>query len=580
MSPEQLRGAAVDHRTDIWAFGCLLHELLTGQPVFHGETTPAAPERVRNLLRRCLQSNPAKRPSSMTEVREAIDEVLAGRRGMSRRGLAAALGVSVVVAAALSLALSNGLRERVFGRGAQRIRTIAVLPLANLSGNSDQEYFSDGMTESLINELAKVGALNVISRTSVMTYKGSKKPLREIAKALGADAVLEGAAQRAGDRIRISAQLMDGKTDQQLWANSYDRNFADVLTLQREVAETVAQQIGAKLTTQEQARLAPTPAVNTRAHDAYLQGLFYLNRASPADYDRAQRYFELALMNDPRYALADAALARLWAARQQYGLASPQEAGPQATAHAERAIALDPNLPEAHLALAITKGWTLWDWSGAEGEFVSALRLNPSYADARALYSHLLIILGRPDEARAQIERAVDLDPNDAFVWGIYGVDLSWFGRYDDALAAVKRKNDLNPNLLFGSQVLWSARLAKGQYEQAVQAFIAFQEKVGDDAVAAAARSGEAGGGYRTAFLEAAKAAEAKVAAANGEDSALDVAWMYVYAGRMDLALPWYQRAVDARDPNIPYIRLSMLPEKIPETDPAFRAILKRVGIP
>jgi adenylate cyclase len=496
---------------------------------------------------------------------------------VNRRAVAVTL-MAGAGTAGLALALSPGLRRGLFGAATKHIGSIAVLPLANLSGDPHQEYFSDGMTESLINELAKVGALKVISRTSVMPFKGTKKPLREIASELSVDAVLEGTAQRDGSRIRITARLIDASTDRSVWEDTYDRNFADVLTLQREVAETVARRIGAELTAQEASRLAPTRAVDPQAHDAYLRGLFSFNESSRPGLDEAEKFFELALQRDPGYALAEAALADVWTSRQQYGFAAPQEAGPKAVEAAERAVALDPSLPEAHYILGLVMGPTLWQWQRADSELARAIELNPSYARARAMYSHTLNILGRPAEARVHIARALELDSRNAFIWGMYAIDLFWFGQYDEALAALNRARTLNPHLPFGSDLVWMVPLAKGMNEEAVKAFVRVATESGDETVAAAARDGLAAGGYKTAFLRAAQATES--AHEKGAHSAMDVAVLYAHADRMDLALTWYERAVDDHDPNISYIRFSMIPAKPPENDPRFRSILKRIGLP
>ncbi len=310
MSPEQARAQTVDQRTDIWAFGCVFYELLVGSRAFRGATLAdlmtailsqppnwdalpdTTPERIRALLRRCLEKDPAQRLASIAEARKEIALVQAGRRGVSRRTIVAASVAGVVAVAGLPVAFNlRGVRDRLkVALTGPRIRSIAVLPLANLSGDPKQEYFSDGMTESFINGLAQIGALKVISRTSAMAYKGTTKPLRQIAQELGVDAVVEGAAIRSGDRVRISARLIDAKTDRQLWAESYDRDFADVLTLEGEVARTVARQVGAELTAQERMRLSASRRVDPQAHEAYLQGLAYFHRGGKENFDEAQRY--------------------------------------------------------------------------------------------------------------------------------------------------------------------------------------------------------------------------------------------------------------------------------------------------
>src|SRR5262249_28632469 len=346
MSPEQARGQKVDRRTDIWAFGCTLYELLTAKHALPGETSSdvmgvilerereydalpkSTPVQVRRLIQRCLAKDIEKRLQDIVEARQAIEEAhrRPRRQVFTRRRLVISAAVAAGTAVGVALHV-GGVLDRV-ERGA-RIRSIAVLPLANLSGSPDQEYLSDGMTESLITDLAKIGALKVISRTSVMTYKGTKKPLRQIADELRVDAILEGSGIRSGDRIRITAKLVDPKTGQALWAESYDRDLADVLLLQSEVARTVAHQVRARLTRQEESRLNSARAVNREAHNAYLQGAFLALRPTLPNWDNAQRYFELALQKDPNYALAHAGIARLWIRRAMRGWISMRDAGPK-----------------------------------------------------------------------------------------------------------------------------------------------------------------------------------------------------------------------------------------------------------
>ena len=314
-----------------------------------------------------------------------------------------------------------------------------MLPLQNLSGDPEQEYFADGMTEALITNLAKIGALKVISRSSAMRYKGTDKPLAEIAKELNVDAVVEGSALRVGGSVRIMAQLIDPETEQALWAESYEQDLENVLLLWSEVAQAIAGEVQVALTPEETKRLASARPVNPEAHDAYLKGSYHWKKLTPEDLDTAESYFELALEKDPSYAPAYAGLAWVWAVRQQMGIAPPHEAGPKAKAAALQAVELDDSSAGAHEALATVRTWTDWDWAGAEPEWRRALELDPNAANAHAYFAHFLAITGRIDEAVPHSERALELDPFNALFHALYAVVL-----YFDS--ALRRRDGRGPH--------------------------------------------------------------------------------------------------------------------------------------
>jgi len=284
--------------------------------------------------------------------------------------------------------------------------SIAVLPLQNLSGDPEQEYFADGMTEALITDLAKIGALKVISRSSSMRYKGTDKPLSEIARELNVDVIVEGSAQRVGGRLRIMAQLIDPETEQALWAENYEQDLENVLLLWSEVAQAIAGEVEVALTPEEANRLASARPVNPEAHDAYVKGSLYWKTLKREDLDTAQSYFDLAIEMDPSYASAYAGLAWVWACRQQFNFAPPHEAGPKGKAAALRAIALDDSSAEAHGALGVIRTWAEWDWDSAGQAWRRALELDPNAANTHAYYAHFLAIIGRTRPCRTASGRS------------------------------------------------------------------------------------------------------------------------------------------------------------------------------
>ena len=325
------------------------------------------------------------------------------------------------------------------------IRSLAVLPLENLSHDPEQEYFADGMTEELTTELAQISALKVISRTSVMQYKGTKKSLPQIAKELGVDAVVEGVVQRSGDKVGITVQLIQAPTDRHLWAKSYERGLRDVLALQREVAQAITDEIKAKLTPPEKVRLASARPINSEAYQDYLKGHYLLSTES--DARKGIAYFERAIQKDPNYAFACAGLANsyiFWG--QPGGGDSPKEALPQAKAAATKALAIDDSLGEAHSALAHVIELHDWDWQGAEKEYRRSLELNPNDALARDWYGEYLQAMGRNEEGFAQVRQAMQLDPLNAHFAGDLGYHFYTARQYDEAIRALQKTLELEPN--------------------------------------------------------------------------------------------------------------------------------------
>ena len=393
-----------------------------------------------------------------------------GRKGppLPRRW-AIAIGVlgSLFVAVLLALNVA-GLRDRLWPKPLPEIHSIAVLPLENLSGDPEQEYFADGLTEELITTLGKIGALRVISRTSAMYYKGTKKRLPEIAKELNVDAIVEGTVQRSGGRVRITANLLHAASDRHLWAESYERDLRDVLTLQGEVARAIADEIKANVTPDVQARLASPRRVAPEAHELYLKGRYFWNKRTPEAVKKSLDYFGQAVKKDPDSALSYAGLADSYIILGTYEYLPPKEAYPKAEAAAQRALEIDPMLAEAHTSLGKIRIDFDWDASASEEEYKRAIQLNPNYATAHHWYADLLGWVGRRDGSLVEIERARQLDPLSLIINSDVGLSLSAAHRYDEAIRQFHRTLEIDPNFALAHSHLAHAYVRRGRLPEAV----------------------------------------------------------------------------------------------------------------
>jgi serine/threonine protein kinase/tetratricopeptide (TPR) repeat protein len=466
MSPEQLRGEPLDGRSDIHAIGAVLYEMGTGRKAFSGEQLslvidgilhqmPPSPRALNSgltgelerIILKCLDKEPENRYQTAKELlvdlrrlatssSSNISPVPLPSTSRRQKKIPRYAGLGIVAVAITLMAMNiGGFRDKFFDRArTPEIHSIAVLPLAIVSGDPQEEYFADGVTDALIMELAQVGELRVISRTSVMAYRGAKKPLPQIAKELGVDAVVEGSVQRSGDKVRINAELIQASTDRLLWAKSYERDLRDILTLQSAVAQAIVTEVEVKVTPLEKARLAKSHPVNAEAHEAYLTGRFYWNEQTADGLMKSISYFEQAIAKDPTYALAYAGLADSYHELPGLTTVPVSEAFPKARTAALRALELDNSLAEAHSALATVREDYDWDWAGAEEEYKRAIELNPGYSAARVFYSNLLMELGRLPEAFSQAKTAQQLDPLSVLANNNLSAVFYYSGDYDQSI--------------------------------------------------------------------------------------------------------------------------------------------------
>ena len=408
---------------------------------------------------------PGKGYRFVADVREAAGAGASAKEARASRWLL--LGGLVALAAAVLVVYL--LRHPPGAPAAPpAITSLAVLPLANLSGDPAQEYFADGMTEALIGNLARIRALRVVSRTSVMRFKGGTRSLPEIARALSVDAIVEGSVLRTGDRVRISVQLIHVATDAHLWAREYERDLTDILKLQGEVSRAVAEEIQVQITAEERARLASVASVDPAAYQEYLLGQHYLWRLDEEDLTRAIDHFEQATRLDGRYAAAYAGLSHAWWWRGVWGAKSPKQVEVQSRAAALRALELDPQLAAAHVSTGRIKFSYDWDWSGAEMDFGRALELDPNSLDAHFFEGMLFMALGRFPESIAHIERAEQLDPLSATVQSAFGRILYRARRFDEAILHLNQAIELQPEAPGNYGRLADVYEEMGRYDEAL----------------------------------------------------------------------------------------------------------------
>jgi len=610
MAPEQLLGEKTDARADLWGAGVVLYEMATGRPPFredlatrlteailHQAPTPpralnaGISTELERIVLKCLDKDAENRYQSAKELsadlrRSAAPTAMTApapvRRAYSPLRRAALLsGITLFAIVALVAALNvRGWRNRLLNLASTpRIESLAVLPLANFSRDPDQDYFADGMTEALITNLSRVSSLRVISRTSVMQYKGAKKPLPEIAKELQVDAVVEGSVERSGNRVRISAQLIHAATDAHLWADSYDRELRDVLALQSEVAQAIASEVRAKVTAEERVRLASAQPVNPEAYDAYLRGRFYQNKRTESALRKSVEYFQQAIQKDPSYALAHAGLADSYTLLGQllYAVLPPSETMPKSKAAALWALQIDNTLGEARTSLAYIELIYDWDWVKSQEDFKRAIEFNPNYAQAHHWYAVYLGAMGRHLESIAEMKRAQKLDPLSSIVNTSVGWMLYYSRRYDEAIGQFRKVLELDPDFFVTHWELGLAYEQKGMYEEARSEFERARTLSPDNTVILASLGYVyALSGRRTEALEILN--ELTKLSKQRFVSPYVIGELNVGLGANDQAFKWFEEAYHQRDNWLIFLKVDPRLDAI-RSSARFQALLSRLGL-
>lgn len=571
MSPEQLQDKPLDARTDVFSLGVMLYEMATGRRPFRGdspveliaailrdyprpvtELNQELPKDLQRALSHCMQKDRARRLETTLELRSRLEALT-----VNEQTAPLAAGVSDIET---------------------ELSSVAVLPLQNHATDQQQDFFTDGMTDALITGLAKIEGLKVISRTSVMQYKGVNKPLREIAVELGVGAIVEGSVLRIGDRVRITAQLIDARSDEHLWAESYDREIRDLFELQSEVAQAIAGQVRVTLTAQDEARLGAKKPVDPDAHEAYLKGRHFWYKRTPENIRKGLEFFERATDLDPEFAPAWAGIADSYLVDGggYLGL-RPEEAYDRARKAALKAVELDGNLAEAHTSLAGVITDYDWKWSEGDASYRRAIELNPNYSTARLWYADHLTRLGRFDRAIAEARHALEIDPLSLMTHFMLAWVFYFSRRYAQAIEQANKTIELGPRYVPAYRVLGWALEEMSRYEEAIDAHRQASE-LSDENWSFRAQLGRA---YVLAGKdeEAQKLLHELTNVAGTERVGLhDLAVLHAALADGDRAIEWLGRAADEHDDHLPYLKVNPRLDTL-RSDRRFAELLRRVGL-
>jgi serine/threonine protein kinase/tetratricopeptide (TPR) repeat protein len=609
MSPEQVRGKELDARTDLFSFGAVLYEMATGTLPFRGESSgvifesilnrtppsvvrlnPDTPPKLEEIVSKCLEKDRNLRYQHASEIRtdlqrlkrdtesgKAVSTGTATAR-WSQRSLLIGVVVLVFVIAAIAVTAVY------FGSGGHTpIKSVAVLPFSNASGDPNAEYLSDGITEGVIDRLSGLPTLKVISRTSAFRYKRRDIEPQKVAKELGVDALVTGRVVQRGDDLSVSAELVDAREDKQLWGEQYSLKLADAVSVQQEIATAISGNLRVRLTSEEKTRLVKSAATNSEAYQLYLKGRYHANQTTAAEVKKGIDYFQQAIEKDPGYALAYAGLADSYSTLGGgWVYLPPIDSFPKAKAAAMKALEIDDTLAEAHAALAYVVYYADWDWPRAEREFKRAIELNPNSALAHDRYAKCLNTRLRFKESMSEAQRAQELDPLSPEIVSELGSVLLLARRYDESIAQFQKALDLNPNLPVVRALLAWAYAMKAMYPQALTEY----DKIPDQDKAVAAENQLVAGGLGWVYAVSGRRADALKIAKEFRDLSSHayvdfyfVAGIYAGLADKDEAFRLLEKGYEEHSASMPYLTVDSFWNGM-RSDPRYADLLRRIGLP
>jgi serine/threonine protein kinase/Tfp pilus assembly protein PilF len=642
MSPEQAQGKTkqIDHRADIFSFGCILFEAVTGQRPFTGNDhieilnklirepappvaafNPNAPADLQRIVRRCLAKDPDERYQNIKDIAIELKEVRRDLQetentvplissasseartlykaeptrmqsqpataesptasthasfivdGLKRHKTATIVGALLILIAAVAF----GIRSYLHARSTEvAVESIAVIPFVNQNKDPDDEWISDGLTESIINNLTQLPNLKVIARSSVFRYKGTD-PVA-VGQKLGVRAVLTGRITQRGDTMLISAELIDIRDNKQLWGEQYERRLSDMLSVQREIAREITNNLRPTLSGVEQSRMNKPMTASSEAYELYLKGRFYWNKRTPSDLQKAILFFEQAVEKDPNYAMAYTGVADSYALLTAYTTESPRQLMPKAKEAALKALALDDNLAAAHASLGQITAYYDYDFPTAEREYRRAIELNPNYAPAHQWLAEHLSAMRRNDEAFVEIRRALELDPVSVIVNRIYADILVDGRKYDEAIRQYQKAIDLDPNFPASHYFLGRAYEAKGMYDDAVKSYTRSSE-LGTVLKDVLVKTNDV---YKKSGWKAYVQFNLDQLVINAPQRRYPpfmIATFYAKLGRDEEALRWLEKGYEERDFRMTLLSVAFEFDRL-RSDPQFRELVRRMGLP